>query len=41
METIKTVFETKQKPQRLDYTFTYPQTTKRKFTDYDFAKVSR
>jgi len=38
MESIKSVFETKQKPQRLDYTFMYPQKTKRKFTDQDFEK---
>jgi len=38
MESIKTIFETKQKPQRLDYTFVYPQITKRKFTDQDMYK---
>jgi hypothetical protein len=32
MEPIK-IFETRDKPQRLDYTFIYPQPTKRKFNN--------
>lgn len=32
MHSVKT-FKVKDKPQRLDYTFTFPQKTKRKFID--------